>query len=734
VPWSQFWIERARRAADRRNRAYGLEVSPAIGRALAGGRLGFGGSLRLIAYVVFGSPWQLLRLLWLYLTDRDTPTRVQRLARLAADLSSVVGPTCRVAMGSFERGLYRRDLARVPRLLAGLLYRTVPLCVAQPRTEVDLLAIVRFAADRRLPIYPRGVSSSAFGGAVPTRNGLVIDLSLLSAILGVDPASATCRVQAGVRWADLAAHLEAFALAPRTTPSSRFSTVGGWAATGGLGLEGYRYGAFTDAIVAARVVVPDGRLLVLGAADERLRDFIGTEGQLGIFAELTLRLRPRPALSRPRLVHFDDLAAALDFVQRLVASGGSPAHVAVFDRARLCEENTLFRDRTGRVEPIVPEHDAVLLHFDEAATEAAFDEAKLVPAEALAPELSARYLWSERYFPLKAQRLGPGLLACEVVLPVGEVEAFVRRARQLARRFGSDVTIEANVSRTSRGPEVVVIAGLTCDHRLGLDYLLRLLLVQLMTHVAVARGGRPYGIGVWNAPFVRSRYSAAERDALAYRKRELDPLGILNPGKFFRVRPRRLGLALGLLLRPAVYGAALHTLRGLSPLIGALARSLAPPRRHDGWQVPSSADDNGRLLLRETAARCTFCGACVSTCPAYLVTGDERVTGRAKLQLAETLGAGQAVAAPEAQAAFQCLACGLCEEVCQARLPLRDGYAALERWIEAGLGRPTKLVAQFVLRVDAERPRLIRAYGLALPAWAPGQATEAEGPRAEDRP
>jgi hypothetical protein len=319
VSWSSYWREQARNAADRRRRLHNLEIPPALASLLKQeeSHLRFADTLRLIGFVGFGAQRARFRFFWDHLADRDTPARIRRIETLARDVRGRLSDRCRVATGTFERQNCSRDLARLPRLLTKMLYRTSPLLVIQPIREEDVLAALAFARERRIPVYPRGISSSAFGGAVPTRNGIVLDLSAMKEILAIDSASLVARVQPGARWADLASHLERHGLECVTTPSSRFSTIGGWASTGGLGLNGYGFGHFSQAITAARVALMDGRVLELKSGDARLRDFLGTEGQLGIFTELSIRVRSKPDLSSPRLAYFRDARAAFDFIDRL---------------------------------------------------------------------------------------------------------------------------------------------------------------------------------------------------------------------------------------------------------------------------------------------------------------------------------------------------------------------------------------------------------------------------------
>jgi FAD/FMN-containing dehydrogenase/ferredoxin len=721
LSWSGYWVERARNSAKHQRQIYGLDASPSLNNLLDRERpsLGLAASLHVLAFIFLGHLRGSLRLCRHCLADLDTPAQDSRIESLAAELRERLSNRCRVATGPFERSNCSRDMARVPGLLEKSLYRTRPLLMVQPKHERDVVAVLAFAEERRIPVFPRGVSSSAFGASVPTRNGLVMDFSSMMNVLAVDPANLTVRVQPGVRWADLASCLERYGLAPITTPSSRFSTVAGWASTGGLGIDGFGYGHFSDAVAAGRVVLMNGKVLEFDSPEDGLADFLGTEGQLGIFTELTLRVRPKPGFSSPRLAGFRDVSHAFDFLDRLIARGHRPSHVVFYDRQRMAEENRLFADKTGLETAIVEEQDSVLLHFDSADAEREFlASGEAVSFTGATGRAAARYLWTERFFPMKAQRLGPGLLASEVVLPVGSVSGFVDRARKLAARFGIKPSIEVIVSRPCNGAEAcVVIASFPCDPNRRWNYLLGLVLVQLLMCHGLSMHGRAYGLGIWNAPFVAASYPASERQRLLRLKQESDPHRLLNPNKFFGVRTRFFNIP-GLFFRPGIFRGLLRLASALSPLLGAVAGNGRISSGHR-WLTPSPEEEDGRRLLAEASLRCTSCGSCVSVCPAYVLTGDELVTGRSKLRMGDAWLSGREVQREESQRPFQCLHCGLCEEVCQTRLPLRECYGVLEGWIETRHGYPHELVQGFVRQVDADRELIRVTFGLDLPDWSP---------------
>lgn len=714
---SSLLLRKARETVRYRKRVYGIDPAERIARILETDKsLSVAEFLVLAKYILFVSPRALVRLAWRYLADYDTPRRRRLIGQLASDLRSKLSPDSRVVETYFERRLYSRDLARVPQVVEKLLHRTTPLLAVQPGSADDVIEVLRFAARKTVPIYPRGIASSAFGGAVPTMNGIVIDFSPLTKVLHLDCGRRLVTVEPGVRWSELAEYLQPYGLAPITTPTSFFSTVAGWASTGGLGVNGFRYGHFRDAIYGMRVALPNGSVLELTKEDSRLQDFIGTEGQFGVILSLTIRVKPVSSFARDFLYYFDTPASAFEFVETMTARDHEPAHVAFYDHVRLREENAVFCDRNKVRGGIVEERDAVFLHFDDRGAAERFAGDAELQAGKQADLKGARYLWAERFFPLKAQRLGPSLLASEVVLPRKEVPSFVEFSRKLARSFGVEIAYEVLVSQVSEKQNCVTIGSFFCDSR-SRGYSLLLLLVQLLTYFGVQRGGRPYGFGIWNSPFLNLLFHEEVRARMLARKKEYDPRFILNPQKFFGVRSRLYNIP-GLLFAPRVHEASLRLAYFFLPLVGLIARMLkAQTGAH--WVIPSAEEKGGEQLLRETQTRCTSCGACISVCPAYLVTHEELVTGRAKLRTAEALLSGEEVLPQEAFAPFQCLQCGLCEEVCQTNLPLRACYRALEQLVEKRYGRPEALIKQFMEKVDRNPDVVARAYGLSKPAWRP---------------
>ncbi len=609
------------------------------------------------------------------------------------------------------------DLARVPALLETLLFRTTPTLVVQPKDEQDIAKILSFCRERKLAAFPRGSASFAFGGAVPTRNGIVVDCSPMMAILEIDPQELSVRVQPGVRWADMAAKLDPYGLVPKTTPTSLFSTVAGWISTGGLGLDSYAYGSVFDAVLGVRVVRPDGTIEELNSESTAITNLFGTEGQFGILSEITLRLRPKPQYDGTCLLTFETSNRSFNFLKGLTRSDHLPSHVVFFDRESMIRENLLFAEHTGLKDPIAPEHDVVLLHFETLESEQNFLSSLNGKNIQIAEDSTAsRYLWADRYFPLKAQRLGPGLLGAEVVVPGKELLHYTSKVRKLARRFKVKPAIEVIVCRTGNNFNYLVILSFSCDYTKSAHYALSLLLIQMMVRLATRCGGCPYGIGIWNTPFIKNKYNRDQLKRLKTDKNTLDQNETLNPFKFFKIKGRFFGIP-ALLLHADIFPVILTFAHFFSPALGFCA-ALLRPKQLNHWDVPNK-EDQGELLLNQSFQRCTSCGSCVSVCPAYHITHDELVTGRTKLRMAKAMLNGLELNLREAHAPFQCLHCGLCEEVCQTRLPLRECYLVLEERLENRYGSPAKTIKKFIENLDGRRDFISDVFGLFVPEWTP---------------
>lgn len=608
----------------------------------------------------------------------------------ARDLRAVLSPGATITAAPEFCARYMRD-----RGYSG----TPPDLVLKPGTLQDIAVAVAWAYTQRLPIIPRGLATTAHGESISAAGGLLIDLSQFNRIGAVSPDTGTVTVAAGASWGMLSAQLDAQGYKLYTYPASRFSTVGGWISTGGLGINAFGYGHLSRWVEALNLITGTGETRILVPRDKAFEAVFGAEGRMGIIAEVTLRVRPVPNFSRAHLFYFDTTRALFVFVRHLIDSDAHLAHLALYDPGYMEYLNRHYDevhpDRTSFYEP----RPAALVHVDSEVEERALEDA-LAHADFLveqAPTYAAAALWQRRFYPFVIKRYGPDVLEAPVTLPLDAAPDFLEEVIDRAVHFGLRPAVVTTVvpARVGNAQDLAMIMP-----RIPYDARSRArpfytLLAHLITHGAVQRGGAPYASGHVNAPFADVR-----EQHIAVHRRAADPVGLFNP------RPVR-GLVQRM-FRP-VLGLA-HTFAGQ---IGQLARI-----RHQtgplGLPPRPTYEENSTLTdseLATTIDACTNCGNCVVVCPAFLLTRDEASTGRTKLKTGRSLLAGAEIDIGRAEATFMCTYCGACQEVCETELPLLAAYATIERKLSKRYSTPQEAISRFVESVETD-PAYMRFVGL----------------------
>jgi glycolate oxidase len=215
---------------------------------------------------------------------------------------------------------YRFDWSRDP--AAG-----VPMAVVRPLAAADVQAAVRWAAQHRIPLVPRGAGSGLSGGSSAVAGGIVLSLDRMRSI-EIDVAARVAVVEPGAFNSDVKAAAAQHGLWYPPDPSSyEICSIGGNIATNAGGLCCVKYGVTTDYVLGLDVVLADGTLISLGG--KRIKDvaglsllklFVGSEGTLGIITRAILRLIPAQGPRSTLVAYFPTVQAAADTV---VAIGGT---------------------------------------------------------------------------------------------------------------------------------------------------------------------------------------------------------------------------------------------------------------------------------------------------------------------------------------------------------------------------------------------------------------------------
>lgn len=257
--------------------------------------------------------------------------------RIVSDLADLLPPDC---------------LVHEPRELmpfetdAFVSYRRIPLAVALPKTTAQVAAVLKYCHRYGIPVVPRGAGTSLSGGAIPQEDAVVIGLSKMSSILELDFFNRTATVQAGVTNLSIsdAAGPQGFFYAP--DPSSQLAcTIGGNIGMNSGGAHCLKYGVTTNNLLGVKMVLVDGTVLELGGKhlDATGYDLLGlvcgSEGQLGIVTEATVRLIAKPEGARPVLFGFESSEEAGSCVADIIGSGIIPVAIEFMDKPaiEICE-------------------------------------------------------------------------------------------------------------------------------------------------------------------------------------------------------------------------------------------------------------------------------------------------------------------------------------------------------------------------------------------------------------
>jgi FAD/FMN-containing dehydrogenase/ferredoxin len=499
-----------------------------------------------------------------------------------------------------------------------------------------------------------------------------------------------------------------------------------------------------DAAGKRRTLSPDDAaawFLARGAEPFGLADLAGSEGVLGLLLQLTVTVVDRPERGAFLLAfrEREQALAAVEWITRarwIARAAGkvfptpgnlkflSPSHLhhtrrvwgdeearewrrlpsALSSDARLPWSRLVGPAELGAVVAPDLEHAGGYLFVDFAGLEAARAFAAALHQCPGSPQVlgeDSRRFAAEVFRPQQTKRLGPGLLAAEILLPAAEVAHFLPRAEALAAGAGRELDVE--VYYLADGSALVIAAYLT-DHRdgaFGLDLMIAPALLDLAVR---AFHGRPYVLGRWQSPWFEHKYQGEAASRLRRVKRALDPGSLVNRGVLFGLELR--GPLGGLAAAGFVPGVQLLRAAFASPGLSRLVRAARPllarwpgPARGRGEPaavgasfraapverpLPEPVTTNGAHAHatggQDPAARalhCVNCGECNSVCPVF---HESKIRLPQMLtHVGEAMYAGQPPSESGSALLDLCMRCGKCEEVCQAGIPHLPLYQEMQR-------------------------------------------------------
>lgn len=423
---------------------------------------------------------------------------------------------------------YKHDLGEIPSLLMAQI-DSCPQAVAVPRSLEEIVEILSVARETRTPVTPRGQASSGFGGAIPTKGGILLDLSEMNRVLSIDTKNMTVDVEPGVIWKNLSNELQKQGLDNRICPTSAPSaTVAGWFCMGGVGIGSLRYGSVADVVEEIEVVGLDGQVRTF--AGKAMQPYYQTCGTLGVISRLRLKCRPVEEIL-PFAVQLPDAEAVQIFLERMRKSFKADNIMVQSDGY------VQMRQAAGGHHAIPKGHFLAVVAIPEPEVDAELLTNVIQGARGeLLPTELAQEEWADRFYPMRIKKIGPTVLVSEFYLPQ---QHFAAAWQEIANDLRRDlIGMEA---LAVNGDKLAILVYLP-DCSKDLLYPLRMAKAVRPLKVAQRYQGYAYTSGLWFAAQSKEVLGGAKLSAYLQEKKKLDPNGLLNPGKIIAPKMRWLPL------------------------------------------------------------------------------------------------------------------------------------------------------------------------------------------------
>jgi glycolate oxidase len=424
----------------------------------------------------------------------------------------------------------------------------LPLAIVRPQSKDQVASIIQLANNERFAVVPRGSGTGLSGGSIPAEDSVVILTNHWNKILEIDEKNLSVWVEPGVLTAQLQSAVESIGLFyPPDPGSAAISTIGGNVAENAGGLRGLKYGVTKNYVLGMEVVLPNGEQIVLGGksvkdvAGYNLKDFlIGSEGTLGVFTKILLKLIPKPETSNTILAFFDKLTDAGETVLDIITSRLSPSVLEFLDNTTVkCVESyahlnlpttiealllievdghpIVVREDTEKILSICRKHHAMDVKIAQDANEAI----KLRSARKIAFSALAR--------------VRPTTILEDTTVPRSEVVRMLDCIQSIAQKYSLSFGNFGHAGDGNLHPTC-----LTDQQDTKEIYRVEKAFDEIFTE-AVKIGGTitgEHGTGLAKRQFLEKLTSPPALEMMRSIKKVLDPNNVLNPGKIFSLKPR----------------------------------------------------------------------------------------------------------------------------------------------------------------------------------------------------
>ena len=419
-------------------------------------------------------------------------------------------------------------------------YRCAPLAVALPRTTDEVATVLRLCNEMCVPVVPRGAGTSLAGGSLPTADCVVLGVARLNAVLETDLPNRTIRVGSGRTNLSVTGAVEADGFFYAPDPSSQLAcAIAGNIAMNSGGAHCLKYGVTTNNLLGVTLVTMDGTIHEIGGAYldagglDLLALICGSEGQLGVVTEATLRILPKPEGARPVLIGYNSSEVAGACVSDIIKAGVLPVAIEFMDRP--CIAATEAFAHAG-----YPDCEALLIVEVEGSPAEIDEQLEIIleiarrhnPVElreSASEEESAR-IWLGRKSAFGAMGQMGDYMCLDGTIPVSQLPFVLRRIGEMSDEFGLKVGNVFHAGDGNMHPLIIYDANTPGEQEkceaLGAEIL------KLCVEVGGCLTGE-HGVGIEKRDLMDYQFTPEDLDMQMAVKDVFDPGWLLNPAKVF---------------------------------------------------------------------------------------------------------------------------------------------------------------------------------------------------------
>ena len=465
--------------------------------------------------------------------DMPTPNPevLAKKARIVARLKEVL-PADAVISDEAEVRAYECDALTA--------YRCPPLAAVLPASTEEVAAVLKICHAENVPVVPRGAGTSLAGGAMPTADSIILGVARMTEVLETDYENRFIRVQTGRTNLSVSGAVEEDGFFYAPDPSSQLAcAIAGNIAMNSGGAHCLKYGVTTNNLMGVTMVTMEGEVVEIGGAYldagglDLLGVICGSEGQLGVVTEATLRILHKPEGARPVLMGFDSNEVAGQCVSDIIKAGILPVAIEFMDRP--CIRATEAFAGAG-----YPDCEALLIVEVEGSDKEIDAQLERILAiarthnpvelrESTSADESAR-IWLGRKSAFGAMGQINDYMCLDGTIPVSQLPYVLRRIGELSKDYGLDVGNVFHAGDGNMHPLILFDANKPGDlercEAFGADIL------RLCVEVGGCLTGE-HGVGIEKRDLMVDQYLPEDLDIQMAVKDVFDPKWLLNPSKVF---------------------------------------------------------------------------------------------------------------------------------------------------------------------------------------------------------